>query len=284
MAAPAAVVCISRGALEVVHVNVVCKPSGGWIIERMAHELAERIPGVTVNAQQPTRQADPDADVNYYLPARDYFAAPCTGRAIGFYTHGATAFDLVDRFDVCLAMNQRMATTLEAAGARRVLVTRPGVDRADRGPITFGVIGRVYNNGRKGEHLVKAAVRAGFRMIACGPDTRVRAMRRRQWPCPTPYTVDRRAEFYRAIDYLVVTSTMEGGPIPVAEAVAWGVPVIAPAGVGWCDEFECLGRYVAGEWDSLRPILERLTQTPTWDAWGAAHRELFESLQKASAA
>lgn len=263
--------------------NVVCKPSGQWILERMAHELARRIPHVTVNAGQSTRQSDPEADLNYYMPARDYFSSGCEGPAIALYTHGSTAFDLVDRFRACVAMNETMADRLRTAGARDVWVARPGVDPVDRGPIVFGVIGRVYNNGRKGEHLVKEAVRAGYAVIGCAPDQRVRAMRRKQWPCPTPYTIDQRAEFYRAIDYLLVTSTLEGGPMPVAEAVAWGVPVIAPIGVGWCDEFECLGRYEAGEWDSLRRVLERVTRPPTWDAWADTHRHLFETLEAQAA-
>jgi glycosyltransferase involved in cell wall biosynthesis len=242
----------------------------------MARELAERLPYVTVNAGSDTRRADPRASLNYYMPARDFLSAPCKGPALALYTHGASALDLVDRFTACLAMNEAMAATLRAHGAKRVQVVRPGVDPVGRGPIVFGVIGRVYNNGRKGEALVEAAVRAGFNVIACGPDTRIRAMTRRQWPCPTPYTVHERAAFYRAIDYLLVTSTLEGGPMPVVEAIAHGVPVIAPKGVGWCDEFPCHGRYEPGKWSSLEPILRALTSPPTWAAWAEAHRPFFE--------
>ena len=44
-----------------------------------------------------------------------------------------------------------------------------------------------------------------------------------------PFTIDRRrlAEFYRAMDVLWVTSRIEGGPIPVLEAMASGVPCIS---------------------------------------------------------
>lgn len=264
-------------------VNLVLKPSGGWILERMAHELSSRLSGVTVNAGRDVRHADQGADVNYYLPARDFTVCPCAGRAIALYTHGSSAFDLIGRFDQCLAMNTTMAATLRREGAASVAVVRPGVDAPVRGPIVFGVIGRVYNSGRKGAHLVEAAVRAGFTVIGCAPDHRIRAMARRQWPCPTPYTIDQRAEFYQAIDYLLVTSTLEGGPITVIEAIAHGVPVIAPAGVGWCDEFPCLGRYAAGEWESLEPILRSLTAPPTWAAWAEDHRGLFARLAEVAA-
>jgi hypothetical protein len=143
----------------------------------------------------------------------------------------------------------------------------------------FGVIGRVYNSGRKGEALVARAVRDGFRFVACGVQGgrgRGRSLARSQWPCPTPYALAQRDEFFRAIDYLVVTSTLEGGPMPVLEAIARGVPVIAP-NVGWCWEFPVL-RYAVGEYDSLRGVLEQLTAPPSWEQWGAAHARLFASI------
>jgi hypothetical protein len=257
-------------------INIVTKT--GWILERLAREIVERVPGVTINAGARERMIDPVADFNYYLPAKDLRKYPTDGRAIGFYTHGANALDLIPRFAACLAMNQIMATRLEAHGAAHVTIIRPGTDAPPR-PIVFGVIGRTYNDGRKGEELVARAVRDGFRFVACGTGgaPRARAMTRGQWPCSTPYTIATRDAFYSAIDYLVVTSTEEGGPIPVLEAIARGVPVIAPPSVGWCGEFPTIP-YKAGEYSDLRNVLDQLTNPPTWGAWGAEHAALFERL------
>jgi hypothetical protein len=251
-----------------VRVNIVCKP--GWILERMAREIAARVPEVRVNAG---RYMDPRAALNYYMPTRDFEKCPTDGPAIGLYTHGDTGFDLIGRMSICLAMNRTMSARLEAAGAPRVDVVRPGIDPADRGPIVFGVIGRVYNSGRKGEALVRAAVESGYRVVACGPSQRVRVMAREQWPCAQPFTMDNRADFYRAIDYLLVPSLEEGGPMPVIEAIAHGVPVIAPD-VGWCWEFPVI-RYACGDWSSLDAVLRGLTRPPTWEAWADAHARLF---------
>jgi glycosyltransferase involved in cell wall biosynthesis len=259
-------------------INIVTKT--GWILERLARELVERVPGVTLNAGKPERAIDPVADFNYYLPAKDFRKYPTDGgRAIGFYTHGANAFDLIPRFAACLAMNRTMAEHLEARGAANVRIIRPGTDAPPR-PILFGVIGRVYNDGRKGEELVRRAVADGFRFVACGagPAARARATTRGQWPCSSPYTVATRDAFYTSIDYLVVTSTEEGGPMPVLEAIARGVPVIAP-NVGWCWEFPVL-RYAAGEYSALRQVLEQLTAPPSWEQWGEAHARLFADLRK----
>lgn len=256
-------------------VNVVTKT--GWILERLARELVERVPGVTLNAGAGERRIDPAADFNYYLPAKDFRKFPCRGGAIGYFTHGDNGIDLIPRFAACLAMNRTMAARLEELGAGEVAIIRPGTD-APRRPIVFGVIGRTYNDGRKGEELVARAVADGFRFVACGTDRNVRAMAARQWPCSTPYTIARRAEFYAAIDYLVVTSTLEGGPMSVLEAIAAGVPVIAP-NVGWCWEFPVI-RYAVGEYSALRQVLEQLTRPPSWEQWGEAHARLFAALRK----
>jgi len=254
----------------------------GWILERCAEELARAIPDVTVNYGQQERTVDAAAAYNLYMPAKDLRKYPTEGRAIGFYTHGTNGFDLVDRFSACVAMNEEMSLRLGGPGGlgvELVTVIRPGIEHQAAAPV-FGVAGRVYNDGRKGEALVKAAVRDGFTFIACGTKKTVSAMPRRQWPCPTVHRADspaERAAFYKAINYLVVTSTEEGGPMTVPEAIAHGKPVIAPRGVGWCDEFPCL-RYDRGSWDSLRALLQRLTRVPTWAEWVAQHRRLFRRL------
>jgi len=263
-----------------VRINIVTKP--GWILERLARELVDRVEGVTLNAGAIVpgeRAISLLADYNYYLPAKDFRKYPTGGAAIGFYTHGENALDLIPRFSACIAMNRTMAARLEEHGAENVSIIRPGTDAPPR-PIVFGVIGRTYNDGRKGEELVARAVADGFRFVACGTDggRRARAMTRRQWPCSTPYTIATRDAFYEAIDYLVVTSREEGGPMPVLEAIARGVPVIAP-NVGWCWEFPVL-RYAVGEYSSLRQVLEQLTAPPSWEQWGQAHARLFAALRK----
>jgi glycosyltransferase involved in cell wall biosynthesis len=247
-------------------VNVVAKP--GWILERMACELEPL--GVTVNYGQVERAADP-AGINYYMPARDVLKFPAPGPVIGLYTHGETAFDIVDRFALCVTMNQAMAARLREAGAERVVTIRPGVEFPPR-RLVFGVCGRVYAKRRKGEHLVREAVAAGFDFRAC-TDFRQRGT---EPPCRVTHSIGSRSEFYRSIDYLVVTSLDEGGPMPVIEAIAHGVPVVAPD-VGWCWEFPVI-RYERGSWRSLRSVLRGLSRVPTWEDWREGHRGLLRSL------
>jgi hypothetical protein len=175
-------------------------------------------------------------------------------------------------------MNKRMAAFLCECGAKDVMAIQPGTDPPKR-PIIFGVCGRVYGKGRKGAWLVEQAVANGFHFQAC---SEIQKRKDKTPPCPVTHTIGRRSRFYQEIDYLVVTSTDEGGPMPVLEAIAHGVPVIAPD-VGFCWEFPVI-KYQRGDWGSLRSVLERLAQPPTWGAWVEGHRRLFARLLMEKAA
>ena len=237
--------------------------ANGWILHRCAQELERHLTGVEINGRG--HQA-----VRYYLPASTYWAGkfpPASDSVrIGFFTHEAAENlpSLIPLYDHHLAMNQAMAGWLRTYGADPVVI-RPG--SIPRKPITFGVCGKVYPSGRKGEELVRRMVQAGYRVRGWGEG----------WPCQIVGNDPRRLhEFYARIDYLVVTSTVEGGPMPVIDAISQGVPVIAPA-VGWCWEYPTL-HYEAGDWTSLERLLMGLTQPPTWQGWVDGHYDLFSRI------
>src|SRR5690606_24675241 len=200
----------ARGGNGPVNVNIVTE-RGDWILNRCARELAERLPNVTVNGT---------GDVTYYMPAYSWCKpAQIRPGSIGFWTHPTEArLDAYhDRFVANVAMNVTVAAQLAERGAH-VTVIRPGVSVPTR-RITFGVVGRTYASKRKGEDKIAALVGDGHSVIARGEG----------WPCPAmPLVLDELPAFYRSIDYLLVTSTEEGGPMPVLDAIAQGVPVIAP--------------------------------------------------------
>jgi glycosyltransferase involved in cell wall biosynthesis len=138
-------------------------------------------------------------------------------------------------------------------------------------PLKFGVVGRVYETGRKGEHLAAALRKDGYNVVSWG----------KGWPVPEMFPGSRwetLPDFYREIDYLIVTSLNEGGPVPVIDAIAAGVPVIAPD-VGWCWSYPVIP-YEVGDLDSLRHVLSKLSNPPTWQGWIDDHIELFRRVRE----
>lgn len=248
----------------------------GWILERCARELEARLPDVTVDGNR-------RAAINYYLPFWKR-TAPEGFAQIGLFTHNFDrAAAHVGVFDEYVCMNEQMARHLRhlRVPEERLRVIRPGhfVQEVGARPptsaITFGIAGNVYRGGRKGEHLVARMVEAGYDVEAFGTG----------WPCPRAREADDLrmlpAWYTSSIDYLVITSTDEGGPMPLLDALHYGCPVIAPTGVGWCDEFPCI-RYRAGDWPDLQRVLRGLTELPTWQGWADGHRVLLEQLRSAA--
>ena len=255
-------------------VNVVVRDV--WILSRFVHELAARVPDVTINVHGWPPATSTACD--YFLPAHNVRHLPSgapRGLRIGYFTHGDDRAQAYwGDFDVCLTMNRGQAELLRRLGARDVRTILPGTDPPDR-PAVFGICGHIGRKSRKGADLVANAVRCGFTFVAC-TDVPSEA------PCRVTHTIEDRAAFYRSIDYLVVPGTDEGGPMPVLEAIQYRKPVIAPD-IGWCWEFPVI-RYERGSPRSLRRVLRALDDPPTWDAWGHAHAALFGALERGGAA
>lgn len=239
--------------------KVVCHKDG-WVLTRMGRELE----GI---ADFPT--------LTYYINHSLY--AKTDGITAALFTHlepdrPRPFIEAAKSVDIAIAMSHN--TAKEVLKYRdECHVIQGGTDFSRE--LTFGVVGRTYQTGRKGEYLIQNMVDAGYNVIALGEG----------WPCPIfapdntneKYDTDIRERFYAEIDYLVIPSLNEGGPIPVLDALGMRVPVIAPD-VGWCWEYSVI-RYEKGNWDSLRGVLESLTP-PTWEDWKQDHINLFNNLCK----
>ncbi len=119
-----------------------------------------------------------------------------------------------------------------------------------------GLSGYTYRNGRKGEDLLRALLQS---KLAGRVDWRGSG---RGWDgVPTKrFRWDQMPAFYQSLDVLVVTSRVEGVPMPPLEALSCGVPVVIPRHVGLHDELpdvEGIYRYEMGDVGSLLAALER---------------------------
>jgi len=159
------------------------------------------------------------------------------------------------------------------------------------GILVAGLSGYTYANKRKGEDLVKAVLGS-----KAGKGVEWRASGR-GWPVPCKrYDWRAMPGFYQGLDILVCTSRVEGGPMPPLEALACGVSVVVPRGVGILDELpdtlgihrynrgdagdlvKALGRAIAARGDVDREALRAVTEPFTVEAWCRAHEEAFMEL------
>jgi len=134
------------------------------------------------------------------------------------------------------------------------------------GRMVVGLSGYTYSNKRKGQDIVDALLKS---KIAGHVEWRASG---RGWSIPTKrYAWKDMPSFYQGLDVLVCPSRVEGGPLPVLEALACGVQVVVPAGVGIIDELpkvRGIWRYKRGDGAGLIAALEQAIQMKDADRQG----------------
>lgn len=162
-------------------------------------------------------------------------------------------------------------------------------ERRPNGTFTIGVSGFVDRSGRKGEGMVArlASDLDGRADVVCSGQG---------WPARcVNRSLEGLVEFYNALDVYLCTSTVEGIPIPPLEALACGVPVVIPNGVGMLDDLADIPgiwRYDAGDYGDLLATMDFITTArPAVDreqlrasvadytpqAWARSHEAGFRS-------
>lgn len=253
----------------------VVHPGSGWILTRIARELCAASPGLLFLAIRPA----PDRllftapfDAIYYVDVQncwseDWRRVAPSAIHVGFFTHlDRNAIDVNafrpdwDKLDGIVHMARRYEKVFLEQGwypRERMTVIQPGqvCDSFPLRPLRLGVCQRGGFPGKGDPFLFEAltSLPAGIRrhvklhikgsgwrpsadawLAALGPLRVILDEDEAQKNYP---------DFYRDIDYLLVPSLWEGGPMAVAEALASGVPVIA-ADVGWVPDLLTI------EWDS----------------------------------
>ncbi|OQC38810.1 MAG: UDP-D-galactose:(glucosyl)lipopolysaccharide-1,6-D-galactosyltransferase [Acidobacteria bacterium ADurb.Bin051] len=169
----------------------------------------------------------------------------------------------IDRVVVCDELSRR--AVIEVAGLEESQVTlitqgvAPGSGRrtAEPGPLRLGYVGRLEESQKRVSDLVavcRALDRRGvkflLRIVGAGPEERTLKENLRPWvekgsvemlPWQSPAILA--AEFYPAIDVLVLTSSRETGPIVAWEAMAAGALLVTARYRG----LEAAGFLVSGE-------------------------------------
>jgi len=247
-----------------VHI-IAAEWDGDHVLARLARTLADGA-GWSIGASP-----DPNAAVNNFFPYIWYaqrhadFNATLTA---AYFSHHDTQDPTKDSWwhTAASAVNLRIVTAHkyghEVKGYGPTAYAHAPIDpqfmpapRTRPARPVVGVSGFVYGDGRKGEGLVSRLVHSklGKRLdwLAAGQG----------WPTPRVhhYAWMEMPAFYQNLDVYLCASTIEGVPMPTLEAMACGVRVVIPRGVGMLDELPDLPdvyRFEAGNYDSLAAALE----------------------------
>lgn len=258
----------------------------GWIMHRMAQEIAKKIPNTVINDDYP------EANIHYYINYGYFNKRPAKGVVVANFTHydpeklNDKWESVAHEVDHCVAISNHTASYVTKFNipSSKITVIPTGADKRFKPKMTLGLVGRTYPGGRKGEHLVKALMEDSDLMenlqIVSLSDT---------WGVPT-WKLEDIDDFYRSIDYLLVPSLYEGGPVPFMEALACGTMSIAPA-IGVVPDFPHI-EYKWNDIESLKMVIgnlksefierkQRVSHTIepyNWDYWALKHVTLFHHL------
>jgi len=261
-------------------INVKVQPDG-WILEKMAKRLTE-LPGVTLSPS-----INNDASVNYFFNYHQFESTNTPTAA--WFTHieeripaSVNLFwEVAEAVDICIFHSDLYRDIVQRKmPLKNCLTISPGVDFDLYSPrkLRVGVVGRGYpESGRKNEELLREIISAhqDIDWIVTGVNWGLESMELSDSELP---------DIYRSLDFLLITSHYEGGPMSALEALASGVQVIAPE-IGWVPELPHIS-YEVGNFHQLNAILEQLKSPRsrlrsqishrTWDSFVAKHDLLFD--------
>ena len=261
-------------------VNIVC-PYSGWILDSLADQL------LNLTYVERSELPNPKHHINYFINYNSY--SRTDGITLAYFTHieenepdlTERFFDVANSVDILTTQSSKYQKILTQNHVLKpVHVISPGFDAKIfyPSPLRIGIAGRPYKSGRKREWLLEELTKIqGVELVLAGEDWEFNSKK---------YEINDLGNFYRSLDYYLVTSEYEGGPMPALEALACSVPVIAP-NVGWMED---LPHIQYPNWDPLKAvrIIEGLSEkrkslcsrvaSRSWDNWILEHYRLFKSV------
>lgn len=276
--------------------------------EWQSNQVLARLVGKLISSTDWTVSDSPDprVDINYFFPylLLDRYPDFKATKTAAAFSHRETSrknkADIWDRaasrVDLRLTWARQYYNLLSKTGPAAITLPfidlgrfLPASERQSHAKPLVGLSGYVYEGGRKGETLVSRLAQGEL-----GQEIALTASGK-GWPVPTrEYDWDQLPAFYQSLDVFLCTSLIEGIPMPPLEAMACGIPVVIPRGVGLLDELpnlQNIHRYTAGGYASMEAALrEALAESInreslrgaalrfTDQAWVSSHEDAFDSL------
>lgn len=282
-------------------VRIVNYETSSWILSKFAVRLRDHLAdfGVDVDlAQTPSRRAD----INHHVIYQNY-----DGRRNSIDTLMLTHFAFPKETELArvqlenaalgVCMSQPTFEFLVQAGFPRhkLIVAHPGHDgMISPRPVVLGLTTRVYQDGRKREHLLREVApylrptSFHFRIMGDGWSEIVRDLRKRGFQVDywKRFHFGQYCELMRSLDYYLYTGQDEGS-MGFLDAVAAGIPtIVTPQGFhldvprGITHPFQTLDDLtsILTKIDSDRRERSNLLNTWTWENYAKTHLQAWSKL------
>ncbi len=259
---------------------VIVYPQDNWILQKLGDEILKRSPEITrFNYDDPkiweSAILDVPGQINYFINYA-VMKRKTKGIDVGFFTHPENDggfFRKAKLVDLAICMNTKYTQELIQMGLRAVKIT-PGVDPAYKPKLRLAIVGSLRYGFRKGVDLIESIQDLPF------VDVIITNGR---------YPKKELPRLFQSVDYTLICSRYEGGPMCLLESIACGKKVICPLDVGFANDFkENIVPYQNGDKFSLIRVLialynekleiSKAVEKYTWDKWAAAHMNVFNKL------
>lgn len=251
-------------------------PEDGWILQKLGSYLVE---GIDFAHSSKWKSNDKKTwDLTYYMNYALH--GPTKARIIGgYFTHAENKdfFSIGEKMHFGVCMCHKTHEQLSKVNSNSRIIYQP-VDLERFTPkLILGFVGRFYESGRKGQELLERISQIPYVTLRCT-----------EGKIPE----EKMNEFYGNLDYVLVTSTVEGGPMCLTEGLACGKEVIT-TDVGIVDQFRgspYVHVYDYRRQEQLLSLLKKMydkkmeirahVQKYTIASFVAEHRRYFLQLQK----
>lgn len=268
----------------------IVEPYNSHAMKRMASPLLSLPYEVSIS-----KDPDANADVNIHIP---WHTMREGGKNIIAYTHvnppdKLKLLEACDKADAITAMSECGKEELIDFGVdpSKIHVVYCGADYQFRKRV-IGVVGTVQPNGRKGESILLDLAwnydLSPYEFLIVGQGWEETGKKLISLGVSLKYIEGANDEqmqtIYNAMDVLLSTGYTEGGPLPVLEALAAGVPVISKD-YGFASDF--LSKHYrthADIWDMLNGLFYDVIQNRkqvedlTWSNYVKDYQKIIEGL------
>lgn len=260
-------------------INIVCDFESDWILPRLGKHLVSTIP--KANACKIGRKNILNSEgvaLNYYLNDNAMLEKSKNFDVV-FFDHPKPCLSrTLKQANHIIAMAPQYQRMIQEHGAPCDLVIQPTDPVLFCPKLVLGFVGRFKGrtdySDRKGRNLLERISKLPFVEIK----STLGNLPEEDLPA-----------FYRSVDYPIVTSKEEGGPMCFTEALRCGKRIIMPLTLGIGEMFpQGVIDYPEGDYEGLCKVLEglyaervalsKLVEPYTWDFWTEQHERIFFKL------